>query len=147
MPKRNFEMETNPIVSDVDGSTGTETVMGVIVKEIFIEAPPNIVCDFLTDPKKLARWVGVLSGKKRSKGRKRGKKLVIAIQRGPVQKVLNSKVVFRWKVYAMGTTVRAVIEIDLEKRGNGTWVRLTHKELRRISGKRVREAACQTPAR
>ena len=135
--KRHLEMETNPIVSDRDGSgTETETVMGGIVKEIFIEAPPNIVRDFLTDPKKLARWIRVLSGQKRLKNRKRGKKDHV-IRHGQVQRVLNSRVVFRWEVYAMGISVSSVIEIDLEKRGNGTWVRLTHKEFK----KELREAS------
>ena len=102
--------------------------MGIIVKEIFINAPPNVVCDFLTDPEKLARWMGVVSDEKRSRDRKRGKRVDTSVPSGQVQKVLNSKVTFRWEVYAMGTSVMSVVEIDLERRGDGTWVRLTHKE-------------------
>ena len=30
-----------------------------IVKEMYIDAPPSIVFKFLTDPKKMIRWMGI----------------------------------------------------------------------------------------
>ena len=112
-------------------------MMGIIVKEIFINAPLSVVHDFLTDPEKLARWMGLASG-----DRKRGKRICPPIQGGQVQKVLNSKVAFRWEIYAMDASAKSVVQIDLERRGDGTWVRLTHKEspkrLERTSGKRTK---------
>ena len=30
-----------------------------IIKEIYIDAPPSVVFQFLTDPKKMIRWMGI----------------------------------------------------------------------------------------
>ena len=107
-----------------------------------MNAPLSVVHDFLTDPEKLARWMGLASDHERSGDRKRGKRIGPPIQGGQVQKVLNSKVAFRWEIYAMGASAKSVVQIDLERRGDGTWVRLTHKEspkrLERTSGKRAK---------
>jgi uncharacterized protein YndB with AHSA1/START domain len=119
--------------------------MRIILKQIYIEAPPDVVYDFLTSPEKLARWMGVLPDQKRRQGRLRRTSKDLAIRGGQLKQFENSKVVFCWEVNAMGKTATSVVVIELERRGNGTWVRLAHKEsakrLKRSSGKRVTQAA------
>ena len=101
-------------------------------KKIYIEAPPDVVYDFLTSPEKLVRWMGVQADRKEL-GDLTAKD--VAIQAGQVEQLLNSKVVFRCEVNAMGKSARYIVEIELERRGNGTCVRLTHKESPRVKRK------------
>lgn len=121
------------------------TVIGNMVKQIFINAPPNVVYKFLTDARKIARWMGTLSGSNALRERRRQSDIDrrIALQRGTVKRLANSAVLFRLELNVIGKTVESVIEIHLEKRGSGTWVRLTHRELpktvQKISGKRANQ--------
>ena len=116
-----------------------------MVKQVYIEAPPNVVYSFLTDPRKLARWMGTLSDSKvwRQKSYRPNIDRRISIRRGTVERIRNSGVVFRWELNVIGKAVESVIEIHLEKRGNGTWVRLTHREfpkaVQKIQGKRDKQ--------
>jgi carbon monoxide dehydrogenase subunit G len=106
--------------------------MSNMMKQIYIEAPPDVVYDFLTTPEKLARWMGVLADRKEL-GELTAKD--VAIRAGQVEQLLSSKVVFRCEVNAMGKSARCIVEIELERRGNGTCVRLTYKELPRLKRK------------
>jgi len=112
----------------------TIKVMSNMMKQIYIEAPPNVVYDFLTSPEKLARWLGVLADRKKLEGRHLTAEDV-AIRAEQVEQLINSKVVFRCEVNAMGKSARYIVEIELERRGNGTCVRLTHKESPRVKRK------------
>jgi carbon monoxide dehydrogenase subunit G len=112
----------------------TITVMSNIMKQIYIEAPPDVVYDFLTSPEKLVRWMGILADRKEL-GERRFTAEDVAIRAGQVEQLLNSKVVFRYEVNAMGKSARCIVEIELERRGNGTCVRLTHKESPRLKRK------------
>jgi uncharacterized protein YndB with AHSA1/START domain len=129
-------------------SEETVTVMGIILKQTYIKAPPEVVFDLLTNPKKLARWMGTLSDRKLPRKRWHRTKEKFAIQSAQAKQFLRSKVVFLWDVNVMGKSVRSIVEIELERRGNGTCVRLTHKECRKrpvgTSGKRVAQTGADS---
>jgi uncharacterized protein YndB with AHSA1/START domain len=105
-----------------------------LVKEIYIDAPPQVVFEFLTDPVKMLRWMGIAAeidpqpgGVYRvdPNGRDviRGKYLEV---------VFNQKVVFTWGCEEAGHRVpvgSTVVEIELQAQNSGTLVRLTHRDL------------------
>jgi uncharacterized protein YndB with AHSA1/START domain len=105
-----------------------------IVKEIYIEARPQEVYEFLTDSTKMVRWMGIEAkldvqpgGMYRLDPNGRD-----VIQGTYLELVPHSKVVFTWGWEEAGHSVPAgstVVEIQLEARGKGTWVRLTHRDL------------------
>lgn len=105
-----------------------------IVKVIYIEAPPKEVFEFLTDPAKMVRWMGLEAELDPQPGGKyrldpNGRDV---IQGTYLEVVPNSKIVFTWGWDQPGHRVPAgstTVEIQLEARGEGTSVRLTHREL------------------
>ena len=112
-----------------------------MVKQIYIEAPPKIVFDFLTRPERIARWLGMLANLEipRVKDRQGNTRRRIAIRRGRVEKKGDSRAVFRWEVRGLGEVVESVVEISLQQRGSGTWLRLTHQERRiKVVGRRAK---------
>ena len=105
-----------------------------IVKEVYIEAAPEKVFEFLTDPAKMVRWMGLEAELEPKPGGKyrldpNGRDV---IQGTYLEVVENSKIVFTWGWDQPGHRVPAgstTVEIHLEARGSGTWLRLTHREL------------------
>jgi len=105
-----------------------------IVKEIYIEAPPEIVFEFLTDPRKFLRWMGVMAElDPRPGGIFRVDPNRRDVIRGTYREVVPySRVVFTWGWEEKGRDVPAgstVVEIDLEPEGKGTRLKLTHRNL------------------
>jgi uncharacterized protein YndB with AHSA1/START domain len=110
----------------------------VVQREVRIDAPPSAVFGFLTQPEKMVRWMGVeatldprpggvyrvdLTGDERVSGEVSGEVLEVAPDR---------KLVFTWgwengilPVPPGASTVEIVLEPD----GEGTLVRLTHRDL------------------
>jgi uncharacterized protein YndB with AHSA1/START domain len=76
--------------------------MGILLKQTYINAPPEVVFDFLINPEKLARWMGALPDRKRQRRRWHGTKEKFAIQNGQAKQFLRSKVAFLWDVNVMG---------------------------------------------
>ena len=105
-----------------------------VVKEIYIEASPRKVFEFLIDPAKMVRWMGLEAeldpqpdGTYRLDPNGRD-----VIQGAYLEVVPDSKIVFTWGWDQPGHRVPAgstTVEIQLEARGEGTWVRLTHRSL------------------
>ena len=105
-----------------------------LIKEIYIDASPAIVYEFLTDPVKMLRWMGISAELDPRPGGiyrldPNGGDLV----RGEYLEVVpNSKLVFTWGFEKAAHSVPAgstVVEITLEPRRQGTWVRLVHRDL------------------
>lgn len=105
-----------------------------IVKEIYIDAPPSVVFKFLTDPKKMIRWMGIRAEiDPRPGGIYRVEPNGRDVIRGEyLEVVADSRVVFTWGFEGGGYKVQAGssrVEIDLTPEGKGTRLRLTHREL------------------
>jgi uncharacterized protein YndB with AHSA1/START domain len=105
-----------------------------IVKEIYINAPPSLVFEFLTDTAKMLRWMGVSAEiDPRPGGLYRLDPNGRDIIRGEyVEVVPNSRIVFTWGWEEAGHSVppgSTRVEIDLIPEGKGTRLRLTHREL------------------
>jgi uncharacterized protein YndB with AHSA1/START domain len=105
-----------------------------LVKEVYIDASPELVFQFLTDPVKMLRWMGVAAEiDPRPGGMYRLDPNGRDVIRGQYLEVIpNSKVVFTWGWEGAGYSIPAgstVVEIELEPRNHGTFVRLTHREL------------------
>jgi uncharacterized protein YndB with AHSA1/START domain len=105
-----------------------------IIKEIYIEASPKIVFEFLTDPQKILRWMGVSAHLEPTPGGvfqidPNGRDLI----RGTYLEVVpHSRVVLTWGYVEEGHRVPAgstVVEIELKPEGKGTRLRLTHRDL------------------
>jgi uncharacterized protein YndB with AHSA1/START domain len=105
-----------------------------LIKEIYIDAPPPVVFAFLTDPVKMVRWMGIQAELDPQPGGiyrldPNGRDVI----RGTYLEVVpDSKIVFTWGWEGTGHRVPAgstVVEIHLEARDQGTWLRLTHQEL------------------
>jgi uncharacterized protein YndB with AHSA1/START domain len=105
-----------------------------IFKEIYIDAPPSVVFKFLTDPKKMTRWMGLRAEiDPRPGGIYRVEPNGRDVIRGEyLEVVTDSRVVFTWGFEGGGYKVQAGssrVEIDLTPEGKGTRLRLTHREL------------------
>jgi uncharacterized protein YndB with AHSA1/START domain len=105
-----------------------------IIKEVFIEAPPRVVFEFLTDPAKMVRWMGIGATLQPKPGGiyfldPNGRDVI----RGSYLEVVpHSKIVFTWGYEEPGHSVPAgstIVEITLSPQGKGTRLRLVHREL------------------
>ncbi len=105
-----------------------------IFKEIYIDALPSVVFQFLTDPQKILSWMGIRAEIDPKPG---GIYRVDAngrdVIRGEYLEVVkDSRVVFTWGFEGGGYKVQAGssrVEIELTREGEGTRLRLTHREL------------------
>lgn len=105
-----------------------------LVKEIYIEAPPEVVFGFLTDPVKMVRWMGIGAElEPRPGGIYRLDSNGRDVVRGKYLEVVpNSRIAFTWGWEEHAHSVAAgstIVEINLEPEGKGTRLRLTHREL------------------
>lgn len=108
-----------------------------IVKEVFIEAPTSVVFQFLTDAPKMIRWMGINAKIDPRPGGvywldPNGRDFICGEY---VEVIPDRRVVFTWGFENPSPDMPAVpagstqVEIELEPEGNGTRVRLTHRQL------------------
>lgn len=105
-----------------------------ISKEIYIDAPVELVYSFLTEPAKMRQWIGTeVDIDARPGGIFRVVPNHVDVIRGEyLEAVPPSKVTFTWGFEGEGHAVPAgstVVEITLEPQGAGTRLRLTHRDL------------------
>ncbi|MFN8524979.1 MAG: SRPBCC family protein [Chloroflexota bacterium] len=105
-----------------------------IVREIKIDAPPDVVYQYFVDPAKLARWKGSLATLDPRPG---GIYRVVINQRNIargtyLELVPNRRVVFSWGWDSGGHPVppgSSTVELTLTPDGDGTLLRLVHSGL------------------
>ena len=106
----------------------------LVEREISIDAPPSVVFEFLTDPAKMVRWMGVQA----SLDPRPGGVYRVDLNRyervsGEVLEVVpDRKLVFTWGWENGVLPVppgASTVEIVLEPDGGGTLLRLTHRDL------------------
>jgi uncharacterized protein YndB with AHSA1/START domain len=106
----------------------------VIAREIRIEARPETVFAFITDPALIVRWMGTEAELDPRPG---GVCRVVvnprSVVRGEfVEVVPHSRVVFTWGFEEPGATVApgsSTVEVTLTPDGAGTLLRLEHRDL------------------
>lgn len=108
-----------------------------LVKEVFIDAPPSVVFQFLTDPTKMIRWMGIRAEIDPRPGGiywldPNGRDFI----RGEYVEVIpDRRIVFTWGWERPSEDLVAVpagstqVEVDLQPEGKGTRVRLVHRQL------------------
>jgi uncharacterized protein YndB with AHSA1/START domain len=105
-----------------------------IVREIFIEASPEVVFGYFTDAEKYTRWLGLRAELDVRPGGlfrvdPNGREMI----RGTYLEVVPySRIVFTWGFEEPGHPVPAgssVVEVTLAPQRNGTLVRLIHRGL------------------
>jgi uncharacterized protein YndB with AHSA1/START domain len=105
-----------------------------LVKEIYIDAPAEVIFTFLTDAAKMVRWMGITAAiDPRPGGIYRldpnGRDVILGKY---LEVAPSSRIVFTWGFENAAHDVSAgstVVEIDLIPEGRGTRLRLTHREL------------------
>jgi uncharacterized protein YndB with AHSA1/START domain len=105
-----------------------------LVKEIYIDAPAEVIFSFLTDPAKMVQWMGITAEiDPRPGGIYRLDPNSGDVILGKYLEVVpNSRIVFTWGFENAAHDVSAgstIVEIDLIREGRGTRLRLTHREL------------------
>jgi uncharacterized protein YndB with AHSA1/START domain len=105
-----------------------------VVKDVYIDAPPQVVYSFLIDPAKIAQWIGTeVDVDPRPGGIFRIVPNRVDVIRGTYLAVEPySKVTFTWGFEGDGHAVPAgstVVEITLTPEGEGTRLRLVHRNL------------------
>jgi uncharacterized protein YndB with AHSA1/START domain len=106
----------------------------MIAKDVYIDAPPETVYAFLTEPAKIAQWIGTdIDVDPRPGGIFRIVPNRVDVIRGTyLEAVPFSKVTFTWGFEGEGHEVPAgstVVEITLRAEGAGTRLNLVHREL------------------
>jgi uncharacterized protein YndB with AHSA1/START domain len=109
-----------------------------IVHERQIDASPETVFAFFTDPEKLTRWLAVEATVDPRPGgvywqTHLGRDGERYLMRGEVVEVSTpNRIVFTWGFENDNREVRpgsSTIEVTLEPRDGGTWLRLVHRDL------------------
>jgi uncharacterized protein YndB with AHSA1/START domain len=117
----------------------------LIEREIFIEASPETVFEFLVEPDLMAQWIGLAHTlEPRPGGTFRVEVSQGYVARGVYQEVVRPRrVVFTWGwEEADDATMRtlrpgaSVVEIDLEPRDGGTRLRFRHSGLTKATSSR-----------
>ena len=107
---------------------------GVVALEVAIDARPETVFEFLTDPALLLRWMGTAATLEPRPG---GMYRVVVNPRSTVrgefvEVVPHSRVVFTWGFEEPDATVPpggSTVEVTLRPDGEGTLLRLVHSDL------------------
>ena len=115
-----------------EGRTSTEA--GVVVREIRIEATPETIFPFFTDPEKMLRWMGVSADlDPRPGGLYHCDVNGNDVARGEYVSIEPPhRIVFTWGWEGDGHPVppgSSTVEVTLTPDGEGTLVRLTHSDL------------------
>ena len=105
-----------------------------VVKELFIDAPPEVVFEFFTDPGKMVQWLGIAAQlEPRPGGLFRVDPTGKDARCGTFLEVVpHSRIVFTWGWERQGGLVPAGgsrVEVDLRPSGSGTHLRLVHSRL------------------
>ena len=112
---------------------GADTRVDAIVREMHIDAAPETVFEFFTDPAKYVRWKGKLARlDPRPGGRYEVDVTDEALARGEFVEVdPPRRVVFTWGWEGSDNVPpgSSTVEIVLEPDGEGTLLRLTHRDL------------------
>ncbi|HEV3087089.1 MAG TPA: SRPBCC domain-containing protein [Candidatus Elarobacter sp.] len=106
----------------------------MIEKEIYIDAPPEVVYGFLTEPAKMMQWIGTeVELDPRPGGVFRVVPNLLDVISGEFRAAIPySNVSFTWGFEGDGQGVppgSTIVEITLEPEGAGTRLRLTHRDL------------------
>ena len=106
----------------------------VVQQEIRIEAPPSKVFAFLTDPAKMVRWMGTEAVLDPRPGGDYGVNITghERVSGEVIEIVPNRKLVFTWGWEGGALPVapgESTVEISLQPDGQGTLLRLTHRDL------------------
>ena len=107
---------------------------GVVTREIRIEARPEVVFEFLTEPASMLRWMGTQAELDPRPG---GVYRIVVNLRSTVrgeyvEVVPHERVVFTWGYEEPGATVppgASTVEVTLTPDGEGTVLRLVHRGL------------------
>jgi uncharacterized protein YndB with AHSA1/START domain len=119
-----------------ENDAGSHPLTTPIIKEIYIEACPRTVLEFLTDEEKMARWLADsvmrLSGLEDRKLRVRFREeqieqasITIVVNGGLVGALLPRDTIWDGNSWAQSS----VIEIEVRPEGSGTRVKLMHAHL------------------
>ena len=112
----------------------TATTTEVVHREIRIDAAPSTVFEFLTDPTKMVRWMGTEAVLDPRPGGDYGVNITghERVSGEVIEIVPHSRLVFTWG-WEDGALPPApgasTVEISLEPDGQGTLLRLTHRDL------------------
>ena len=112
----------------------TATTADVVHREIRIDAAPSTVFEFLTDPAKMVRWMGTEAMLSPRPGGEYGVNITGHERvRGEVIEIVpDRRLVFTWGWEDGALPVapgESTVEISLEPDGQGTLLRLTHRDL------------------
>src|SRR5205807_6273948 len=120
-------------------STGGALTMAIasselVEREISIDAPPSVVFEFLTDPAKMVRWMGTEAVLEPWPG---GRYYVNPSGHEPasgevLEIIPDRRLVFSWGWEGGALPLppgQSTVEISLEPDGDGTRLRLTHRDL------------------
>jgi len=107
---------------------------GVVTREVRIDARPEIVFEFVTDPALMVRWMG---SQAEADPRPGGVYRVVVNPRSTVRGVYievvpHSRVGFTWGFEEPDATVApgaSTVEVTLTPDGDGTVLRLVHRDL------------------
>lgn len=105
----------------------------VLEHEVFVEAPPEAVFDYFTDPAKLVRWMGQEAILDPRPGGVCRIAIGAATVRGEYVEVARPRrIVLRWGFDGDWVGARPSstdVEVEFEPEATGTRVRLTHRRL------------------
>jgi uncharacterized protein YndB with AHSA1/START domain len=109
-----------------------------IVKEIYIDASPRTVVEFITDEEKMKRWLTdsamrlTVATRRKLRVRFKGERIhsasvTIVVNGERAEAFLSSDTILGENSWAQSS----VIEIELRPKGSGTELKLTHAHLER----------------
>ena len=112
------------------------TAAEVVQREIRIDAAPSAVFEFLTDPAKMVRWMGTEAVLDPRPGGDYGVNINRheRVKGEVIELVRDRRLVFTWGWESGVLPVapgQSTVEISLEPDGEGTLLRLTHRDLPR----------------
>jgi uncharacterized protein YndB with AHSA1/START domain len=115
----------------VEQTTGSAEV---VYREIRIDAAPSTVFAFLTDPAKMVRWMGIDAVLDPRPGGEYGVNIngYERVRGEVVEMVPDRRLVFTWGWEGGALPIgpgESTVEISLEADGEGTLLRLTHRDL------------------
>jgi uncharacterized protein YndB with AHSA1/START domain len=118
----------------MERTRGIEMASEPIVKEIYVEAAPAVVFEYLTDPSRMNRWMGIGAFLDPCPGGIYSVNVNgLDVARGQyIEVVPDTKVSFSWGWLVRGHAIPAGstrVEFELLPEAKGTLLRLTHREL------------------
>jgi len=105
---------------------------GDVVREVRVAAPPEVVYEFLVDPDKIVRWMGEAADVEPRVGGAVRMSIGRHVARGELVELERPRrVAFTWGWEGGGPVPpgSSTVVFDLAPDGDGTLVRLTHRDL------------------